>query len=327
MKTLPYWDSTNVIFSVGARGIGKTLMLEHAGCLLWECFKLPTMWARTRKVEVEEPGFYNGFLNGMKKRGWCPSSWVAGPQGVWDSDDENNKGKDKKLIFEFQGLSTYSNRRGNESDIRMIVLDEFCPENRRWMKNSGTALMSLCRTILRGKPHTKCFCLSNYISAGNPFWMKYKIYPKKDKDVTWFPNKMVIEIARGYNKVQDDDDPWADTFKGAGYRDYADEIEDALFGYVQKIPKGCKDTGVVLVNEGNRYGCYTKNGKYYFNEFKGSTNNKILLTPNITEQGNGVRLMTPFTVNQYKVFFEMGLCRFNDPNVLFGVLLCLYTEF
>ena len=285
------------------------------------------MWTRNKKVEYAEPSFYNGFLNAMKKRGWCPETWIAGEQGVWDSADERNKGKEKQLIFEFASISTYSNRRGNESDVRMLVLDEFCPEDRKWKKGSGKALMSLCKTILRGKPNTKCICLSNYISAGNPYWMKYKIYPKQGHDVTWFPNKMLIEIAHGYRQVQDDEDPWADTFEGAGYQDYAENIEDALFGYVAKVPKGCTDTGMVLVNEGNKYSCFTKNGRYYFGEFHGSTNNKIMLTPNITEQGNGVRMMTPFTAGQFKLFFEAGQCRFSDPNVLFGVLLCLYSEF
>src|SRR5690606_3009910 len=100
-------------------------------------------------------------------------------------------------------------------------------------------LMSLTKTVLSGKRDAKCYCLSNFISAANPYWVGFQIYPDPKKDVTNFPDKgIAIEVCRGYRCAIEEDNPWNRVYRAGGYQDYASETEDSLWQLIAKVPKG-----------------------------------------------------------------------------------------
>ena len=167
-----YASDAMMYFIVGERRIGKTLHFQKKAFELFEETGLQTMWLRNKKVEFADPSFIADFLNAPRKFGWCDEENICFPDGVYTDKDKTEQ------IIKFQSISTFSNRRGNMTDnVGMIVFDEFMPEDRRYPKRAHIGLMSLTKTVLSGRKDAKCYCLSNFISAANPYWVGFQIYP------------------------------------------------------------------------------------------------------------------------------------------------------
>ena len=311
-------DDVNLVFDVGERRIGKTSLFDWVMCRLYLDYGLQTMWVRNKKVELEDDGFVTGFLNSCHKYGWCPDDWKCTPRGVQDGD-----GNDVCL---FQSISTFSNRRGNQSaDVMLMVFDEFMPEDRRYPKNCCKGLMSLIKTVMAEREDSMCFCLSNFISGANPYFVGFQIYPEEKRDITVFEDKgIAIEVCRGYQPAIVKDNPWNKVFRAGGYQDYATADEDRLMELVRKVPKGAEPQNWVLISNETAYRMWVKNGIGYWNRYGGSLKGLLLYTANREECGEGVQMLPPYLFKILQQDFELDIMRYRDPNVMFAVLSVLY---
>lgn len=317
IKILPYYDDAMVLWIIGARRIGKTDLFLRIACLLWIVFHLKTMWIRNKMVELQSPEFSNGFLNDAIDKGWCPDSWRVMTDGVHESED-----RDSETLIKFMSISTFSNARGGgHPDVEMMVFDEFCSEDRKYPKLCATGLLSLTKTVFSGRTTARLFCLSNFVSVGNPYFVKMRIYPTKGKDITFYPDKgMLIERCSGYRCAIEDDNPWNRVYKTAGVGNYASEEEDDLHRLIMPIPKGARPDPYVILNDGIIYRGWNKNGARYFAEYKGDLKDTAIYTPNLKECSDNVHLMMPFMRRHIDEDMQAGLLRFKDPNSLFAIL-------
>ena len=317
-KLLDVDDIIRLFFIVGERRIGKTLFFQWLMCQLYIETGYQTMWVRNKKVELEDDGFVNGFLNACHDFGWCPDDWKCTPRGVQDGE-----GNDVCL---FQSISTFSNRRGNRTaDVLMMVFDEFMPEERRYPRDCCKGLMSLIKTVLAERPDSMCFCLSNYISGANPYFVGFQIYPEDGRDVTVFPEKgIAIEVCKGYKTAIVKENPWNNVVRAGGYQDYATNDEDKLMELVAKVPKGGEPMSWVLISDGVVYRMIRKDGIGYWTRYNGSLKGLLLYTVNREECGKGVQMAPLWVVQGLKDWFASDLMRYKDPNVMFAVLHCVF---
>ena len=316
-QILPYFDDTVMFWIIGARRIGKTDFFLRLMCDLWQRFRLKTMWVRNKMVELKDPSFHSAFLNDAKRYGWCPPDWETRPDGVHTGPD-----KDSELICSFQSISTFSNRRGGaHPDTFMMIFDEFCPEDRKYPPMCATGLMSLTKTVFSGNEDARCFCLSNFVSAANPYFVKCRIYPRTDRPITAYPDKsMLIERCTGYRCGILEDNMWNKAYKAAQIGNYASESEDRLIELVKRMPKGSVPQPYIFKIDDLLYRGYTKNGITYYSEYHGKVNDIVIWTPNLKECDDRVVLMPVFMRRNIEAEMQSGTLRFKDPNVMFAIL-------
>lgn len=212
----------------------------------------------------------------MQARELVPPEWISKSSGVY-----TDSGKGAVKVIDFCYLNTSSNfRGGGHPDTYMMVLDEFQPEDLRYPPHPLQSLMSLTQTILSGKP-SMCFCLSNFVSLANPYFVGMEIYPRR-QDVTVFEEKGVaIERCRGYRVAIEEDNPWKRIYAAASYQSYASENEDGLLELVAPAAKGAKAAD-------NIYYCI--HGRYYRHLVDGRMNYYIRTQP---PKGNAL-VMSPY---------------------------------
>ena len=313
-----YANDANLIFVVGERRIGKTLHFLQKAFELWYSEHKSTMWLRNKKIEFQDPSFVKDFLNAPKKFGWCDENVICFPDGVY-----TDKNKTEQII-KFQSISTFSNRRGNMTDdVYMMVLDEFMPEDRKFPKRCHIALLSLIKTVMEGREDGKCYCLSNFISSANPYFVGFRIYPKKEYDVTYYKDKgIAIEVCRGYRNAIQKDNPWNRVFEAGRYQDYGEAEEDHLFNLVCKIPKGGELNHIFLISEGITYGNTFANGLVYFHEVKPTT--KYVYATTLQETTDKINLLPKFYKKMIEEWSNNNLLRFSNPNVMYAILSIIY---
>ncbi len=308
-----------IAFIVGARRIGKTTHLMKLACDTWYENRNQTMWLRNKKVELQDPAFTQGFLNTAKREGWCDESWVTYPDGVY-----TDKTKEEQVIL-FQSISTASNRRGNATpDVKYMVFDEFMPEDRKYPPRAHIMLMSLTKTVLSGREDARCYCLSNFISAANPYWAGFQIYPKRELDVTYFPEKRIaIEVCRNYKSAIEEDNPWNLVYQAGGYQDYASELEDSLFSLVKKTPRGGRYWDIYLLADGQTYGCMFHRGLLHWHQCKPTPGARVFATT-LQETSNKVSIVPNYVKQVLKQANEDNILRFNSPNTMYVILSLIY---
>ena len=308
-----------IMMIIGARRIGKTDLFLRLACDLWQRFNLRTMWVRNKLTELKEPSFFNEFLNDAKIHNWCPEGWVTKADGVHDPGDP-------EPVILFQSISVFSNRRGGaHPEVIMMVLDEFMPEDRKYPHMCATGLLSLTKTVFSGNEEARCFCLSNFVSAANPYFVKFRIYPRKDQDITVFPDKSIlIERCKDYRCAILEDNKWNRAYKAAGVGNYASEEEDRLIELIRPVPKGATPAPWLVLSDGVLYRRWQKNGMSYWNEYKGSIKDTVIYTPNLKECSDSVTLMMPFMKKHIEEEMQMGMLRFKNPNVMFAILSMVF---
>lgn len=321
---VPNIDDTSMFFIVGARRIGKTQFFIHLACHCYQAFGIRTLWIRTKLVETQMLG--EDFLTDAKELGWCPEGWTVKPDGVYDDEGE-------QVMF-FASLSTFSNMRGRtynttERPVQLIVYDEFMPEDRKYTgcKAPATALLSLTRSVFSNDPNAKCFCLSNSISCINPFYAKFRIYPRDL--VTKYPDKhMVIEKCVGYKQANvRKGNPWVELYKQAGYADYADEKDDPRFNLIcGHVPKGAKPEDWVLRCGDVMYRAYDLKGLMHFAPWKGNV--RTVLVYSVTRET--VDVYSPYIPDRVrkalKDVLDANGARFVDANTMFDILNIVYPD-
>lgn len=320
-KLTQRFDDTMVYWIIGERRIGKTDFFLHVACELWLRFRLKTMWIRNKKEELKGSNV-SAFLNDAVLRGWCPDTWTCDENGVRESGD-----RDAEVIVEFQSISTFSNRRGGaHPDVVLMVFDEFCPEDRRYPKMAAEGLMSLTKTVFSGRTDARLFCLSNFTEATNPYFVRYRIFPAKGRDVTWFPEKrMVIERCSGYRKSIEDGNPWDDVYRNIGIGNYASEDEDDLMKLICRMPKGLKPAPYLIQMDGILYRRWNGPRGVWWAEYKGQIGNTVIYTPNLSECTDRVAMISKYMLKDINECLEGGVLRFTHPNVMFAVLNMVYS--
>ena len=321
LKILPYYDECAIFWLIGERRIGKTDLLLRVACLLWLVFKLKTVWIRNKLVELQDPENSGGFLNDAYKMGWCPETWTIRPDGIHEGPE-----KESETIFKFMSISTFSNARGGaHPDVEMMVFDEFVPENMKYPKMCASGILSLTKTVFSGRDTSKLFCCSNFVAVANPYFVKMRIYPAKNRDVTFFPEKaMLIERCNGYRCAISKDSLWNRAYRSAGIGNYANEEEDERHRLIKPIPKGATPEPYVIMDDGIVYRGWSKNGVIYYGEYKGSLDNIVIYTPNLKECSDRVNLIMPWIRRHIDEDMQAGVIRFKDPNTMFSILSLAY---
>lgn len=310
MTCMIYWI-------IGARRIGKTDFCLRLACELYLRYHKQTMWLRNKDIELSDPAFHNDFLNDAIEFGWCPDTWKCNNTGVWDGDQQ---------VIKFQALSTFSNRRGPaHPDVDLMILDEFCPEDRRYPKHCVTSIMSLTKSVFSGRSEARMICLSNFVSAANPYFAGLQIYPSNE-DITLFPDKgMLIERCRGYNSAISKDNPWTSVYKAGRYADYQDESEDTLIDLVCRMPKRARPEGYALLIGGQFFRPYDT-GKWIHWIACGKPKDRCMIySPNITEVSDEVPLTPSLIRKNLEICVENGTVRFDSPNTLYQVMSIVYN--
>lgn len=319
-KIMRYFDDTLIFWILGERRIGKTDLFLRVACELFIRYRKQTMWIRNKKVELEDPAFLADFLNDAKRLGWCPEEWDTRAEGVFESS-----AKDAAQIIKFQSISTFSNRRGGaHPDVLMMVLDEMMPEDRRYPRMAPEGLASLSKTVFSGNVQGRIFCLSNYVSAANPYFVRFRIYPSSE-DVTVFRDKrMLIERCRGYKRAIEDGNPWNDVYSAAKMGNYASEEEDSLITLISKVPRGSQPAPYLFLIDGIYYREYRKNGVSYYDEYHGRRDGIVIFTPNLKECSDSVQLIIPYIPKGINESMQWGKVRFKNPNIMFAILSMVY---
>ena len=318
-KLLDKAPTANLLYVCGERRIGKTVYFQYLMCKMYQKYGKTTMWLRNQKVEFQNENFYESFLNFASM---FPDLNVAD----WETEKDAVYDQDSNKVCEFQSVSTFSNRRGNASpDMEMMIFDEFMPESRKYPSNCATGIMSLTKTVFSGRHHARLFMLSNYVSAANPYFAKFRIYPNPKKDISvFYEGGIAIEVCRGYKRAIEHGNPWNRIYQAGGYQDYATADEDPLNELIQKVPKGAEMSPYVLLIGGNYYMIWHKNGYHYADLYKNKLNGLDVITPNVQEAGQGVRLIESWHREYIKEMFGYNQLRFRNPNVMYDILSIVF---
>jgi hypothetical protein len=323
MKLSRFWKKAILIFIIGGRGIGKTDLWLRVACELWQQYGCKTMWIRNKKVELSDDGNYENFLTDAKRFGWSPEEWDARSDGVYLSEE-----KDAERIIDFQSISTFSNKRGGaHPDTLLMVLDEMIPEDRRYPKMCAQGLLSLANTVLRGREGARIVALSNFVSAANPYFARFEVYPSREHDVTVYEEKaIIIERCRGYKKAVKKESPFTKLMRAGRMSMYESEDEDPLLGLIENVPKGAIPLGFFFLIDGKLYREWDSEGLRYFDEWRGQVKQgSLIYTPNVEECDKGVQLVPSFLDKHLRETMQLNLMRFKSPNVMFKILNMIYS--
>ncbi len=318
-KCRKYAPDALLYFICGVRRIGKTDCFVKEIFEQWDKHRYTAMWCRNKKVEFDQD-FRVNFLKDAVNYGWCPEDLYIHHSGVYTDKTK------EEIIVEFQSISTFSNRRGGaHPDCTNIVLDEFMPEDRVYPPNAHTGLMSLTKTVFSGNPDARCYCLSNYVSAANPYFVGFQIYPDKKLDVTYWPEKKIaIEVCRGYKCAIEDSNPWNCVYKAGGYKDYQDAMEDELFKLVSPIPRGGSMDNRYILHQGVTYGCTIKDGFCYWH--KAPVNKGYIYATSLQECNDKISLVPLWLKKAIRYQLDHNVIRFQNPNVMYVILSLLFRQ-
>lgn len=315
-----------LFFIIGGRGIGKTDLWLRVACELYQRYGCRTAWLRNKKVELSDDGNFESFLTDAKAFNWCPDTWDARPDGIYLSDD-----RDAPQIIKFASISTFSNMRGGSyggnDAVLLVVLDEMIPEDRRYPKMCAKGLLSIANTVLRGRDGSKIVALSNYVSAGNPYFALFEVYPNPKYNVTVYRDKSIlIEVCKGYRRAIKDDSPFSRLMTAGRMPQYENEKSDPLIGLVEPIPKGAKPSPYLYLIDGKYYREWDKDGMRYFDQWNGDIkDNTVIYTPNVTECSDGIYKLPKPVMKYLTESMELNLLRFKNPNVMFKILNMIYS--
>ena len=323
----PTWYNTDKInkhapdalinFIIGARRIGKTFHFQQKAIDNWLKNGKQTLWLRNKKTEFDSP-FAEDFMNGLVSIGYDTSNYIPKPHGLYDGDD---------LMIKFQSVSTFSNIRGNAyPNINLVVFDEFCPEDRRYPRNAHTGLLSITKTILSGKQDAKVYCLSNYVSVANPYFVGFGIYPHEKYDVTYFKDKKVcIEVCRGYRCDIEATNAWNDVYKAGSYGNYAEAKEDELWSLISPAPRNTIRHPYYIKSDGVVYAADYNDSVIYFhpcNPEKGG----IVMGRTLQDCNAEIGIIRKDMIDNLKMWNARNVIRYSDANTMFVILKIIYSE-
>lgn len=167
-------------FIVSMRGLGKTYAITKFLVKQFLKHGYQFVYLRRYKEEIGQPILSRFFKN-------------------VENDPElkgikfNIKGKNFYINDRLCGLAIALSQAGYIKSIALpdtqyIMFDEFQLDlsvgNVRYMPNEPRMLKDLVETVFRHRNNWQVFCLSNAVSAYNPYFTAYKIYPNPNKEFT-----------------------------------------------------------------------------------------------------------------------------------------------
>lgn len=301
----------------GARRIGKTDLMLHAALKLWLEYGRQTIWMRDRLVTIQEKSFQQDFLNDAYDLGWISGEWKVDSKGVQDPDGNT--------AIKFMAISGYSSRRGPaHPDVDLIVLDEFIPEDRCYLKGCLKGLLSITKTVFSGRSGTRCILLSNFVSLSNPYFAGLDIYPQDDISV-WDEKGVAVEVCRGYRCAIAKDSPWNNLYKAGRYGDYEDQNEDRMGELIKKMPKGSKPDSWAVYLDGFFYRLYhSSKGMIYWAKEK-SEPYCTIYAADPRDLREGVQLLPDLYRMRLEEMLRGNTVRFPDANSLFAMVNLVYN--
>ena len=338
-KLLKYAPDCNMWIVSGERRVGKTYFMQKVMFRLWEKYGWSSGWIRNQKNEYDNPVFRSSFMDTPIKEGWVTEEWLMDTEGLrappepYEEEDEDGNIRTKTpkkgpIVIKFFSLSTASNTRGGSHlDTHFLFMDEIEREDGKIVKNAKTALLSLSKTVLSGKPDTMVCLASNAIHLTNPMYMGFKIFPGK-MDVTPFLDKgIAIEAVRKgkYHTASGEDDPLYKVYKAGKYGDYAYTDEADIATLIKKVPKGAKMGTHGFKIEGEKYCYWTANGLMYFSEYLGDTPRYgLFFTNDVTEIDSDTMKIFPSVLADLKLVIGSGKARFSNANVMMAIVALTY---
>jgi len=327
-KLLRHAPDCNLWIISGERRVGKTYFAQKLAFRLWEKYGWVTGWLRNQKNEYDNPTFRTAFLRTPLKEGWIDENWTIDTEGLHAPNPDNPR-KPGPIVIEFFSLSTASNTRGgSHDDTHFLFMDEIEREDGKIQKNGKTALLSLSKTVLSGKPDTMIWLASNAIHLTNQMYLGFKVFPGK-LDVTVFRDKgIAIEAVRKgrYHTASGDDDPLAKVYKAGGYGDYAYEDEADIAKLIKKLPRGARIGSYGFKTDGDYYMYWTHEGLIYFTPFdkKNLPRDCVFLTDDVTSIDDVTQKIWPFALQDLKRWVGSGKVRFSDPNTMMAIVALAY---
>lgn len=102
-----------------------------------------------------------------------------------------------------------------------VYFDEYTPVNGRYLKGEVNALLELWRTVDRDTWSNKIICYSNHITASNPIFNYFDIYPR-DGVTRWKNGRFILlQVANKGNREQVKLSPLGELTAGTSYGEYA----------------------------------------------------------------------------------------------------------
>lgn len=312
---------------LGARRIGKTVRFKGDAIDQYLRTGEGTMWLRNKKVELEDDGFKNTFLNmpdnfiaSSGKKLVIPEEFECRSDGVYADKGSSD------CVIPFQSVSTFSNRRGNMAlNIKDMVFDEFMPEDRRYPKHCFKGLMSLCQTVLSGREDAKLYMLSNYISAGNPYMSGWRVIPS-DMDVTVFADKgIAIEVCRGYKCAIEPSNPWTKVYRAGRYQSYSEASEDSLTTLIKPIPQHARRQRISVIINGTKYGVWYADDGVYWSECKLPVDDYTFVAEK-ENVSDAIGLFPKLYIRDLREQFELNALRFSSVNAMFDVFSLIFDD-
>lgn len=331
-KLIKHANGCNLWIISGERRVGKTYFMQKLMFRLWEKYHWSSGWIRNQKNEYDNPIFRSSFMDTPIKEGWVNEEWVmdqdglrAPPEPYEDENGEMRMPKKGPVVIKFFSLSTASNTRGGSHlDTHFLFMDEIEREDGKIIRNAKTALLSLSKTVLSGKPDTMICLASNAIHLTNPMYMGFKIFPGA-MDVTRYPDKgIAIEAVRKgkYHTASGEDDPLYKVYKAGKYGDYAYVDEADIATLIKKVPKGAKIGSYGFKVDGEYYMYWIANGLMYFGSFdpRNLPRDSVFMTDDVTAVDAHTEKIWPFVLKDLKTVIGSGKARFTDANVMMAIV-------
>lgn len=318
-------DLIKIFMIIGKRRIGKTDYFMELAILNYFINGKKTFWLRNFDVELKEPEFYSNFLNDAFALNMIPENTNSDKIKI----DKRGVSYEEDLFIQFQSINTYSNMRGaNHPNCNLMILDEFIGEKRKYPKSCVQGLLSLTKTIFSGREDCFVFCLSNFVSVTNAYFVGFSIYPEKQKAITTFADKgiMIERCQDTYRCAIIKESKWNNIYKAGNYGDYESEDEDDLNNFIAKLPKESEPHDYVIHSNNNFYRVYysAKKSCYYWKKDNVRHKDDIYVYDYL--KMNGETKMIPKDVIDFiKITFEVNSVKFDSANTLFSILDIMYN--
>lgn len=251
------------------------------------------------------------------------NGWEAQASHRKYSDME--KGRPWATIGYFVALSVSRNFKSVQFPfVKTIIFDEFVIEKGgQYLPNEASLFVNFYNTVDRSKDKTRVLMLANSVSIANPYFIQYKVDPRKADDngfirmaggyMLWhFPEEAeyVKEVkATKYGKFISETDP--DYFEYAVKNKFADNTE--------KLVEAKPYTARYMMTLETSSGIFSiwkdvKSGKFYCQEKRPSNDEDfVTLIPERMSEGKRLALFTDKTMGRLRTAYRQDMMRFDRP--------------
>lgn len=330
---LPYYNFDKVysyggvyIFVCGARGLGKTYGAKDKVIKKFLRKGEQFIYLRRFKTELRAAkAFFDDIAHtfpGMLFR-------VNSDQFEVCREPQKNR---KENFWECMGfviaLSTGQNQKGRAFPmVRTIIFDEFIIEKglTHYLPDETTVLTNFYNTVDRYRNKTVVVFLANSISIENPYFVKYKIRPRKVGDlITARHSKITGQpwiVAHFVDSKEFNQEVYKTRFgefiEDTDYGDYAlgNEFADNHELMIGRKPSDAEYAYTLETRAGTFSIWFArKDGLYYLQEKRPGQELKYTLLPNRVDTDNRLLLKNDEILRMLRSSFKNGLMRFDEAH-------------